>query len=105
MLRNTAGVHVKWRRWWGPWRSDEGGFALGAYQAIRQSRLPARALPEREARRTGRRTGRMAGRGEGQVDVIAGFRKLYDQDTMPLQKKVDALRLYADHVIAKSEAA
>jgi len=24
---------------------------------------------------------------------------------MPLQKKVDALRLYADHVIAKSEAA
>src|SRR5262249_55044061 len=29
-------------------RSDEGVFALGAYQAIRLSRLPARALPERE---------------------------------------------------------
>ena len=39
------------------------------------------------------------------TDVIVGFRNVYDQDTMPLQKKIDALRLYADHVIAKSETA
>jgi hypothetical protein len=30
----------------------KGVFALGAYQAIRPSRLPARALPERRATRT-----------------------------------------------------
>jgi probable F420-dependent oxidoreductase len=41
----------------------------------------------------------------GVTDVIVGFRNVYDRDTMPLQKKIDALRLYADHVIAKSEAA
>jgi hypothetical protein len=41
----------------------------------------------------------------GVTDVIVGFRNVYDQDTMPLQKKIDALRLYADHVIAKSETA
>ena len=41
----------------------------------------------------------------GVTDVIVGFRNVYDQDTMPLQKKINALRLYDDHVIAKSEAA
>jgi len=39
----------------------------------------------------------------GVTDVIVGFRNVYDRDTTPLQKKIDALRLYADHVIAKSE--
>ena len=32
-------------------------------------------------------------------------RNVYDRDTTPLAKKIDALRLYADHVIAKCEAA
>jgi hypothetical protein len=41
----------------------------------------------------------------GVTDVIVGFRNVYDQDTMPLQRKIDALRLYAGHVIAKSEIA
>ena len=41
----------------------------------------------------------------GVTDVGVGFRNVYEQDTMPLQKKIDALRLYADHVIAKSETA
>ena len=41
----------------------------------------------------------------GVTDAIVGFRNVYDQDTMPLQKKIEALRLYADHIIAKSEAA
>ena len=41
----------------------------------------------------------------GVTDVIVGFRNVYDRDTTPLQKKIDALRLYADHVIAKSEVA
>lgn len=41
----------------------------------------------------------------GVTDVIVGFRDVYDQDTMPLQRKIDALRLYAGHVIAKSEIA
>ena len=41
----------------------------------------------------------------GVTDVIVGFRNVYDRDTMPLQKKIDALRLYADYVIAKSEIA
>ena len=41
----------------------------------------------------------------GVTDVIVGFRNVYNQDTMPLQKKIDALRLYAGHVIAKSETA
>ena len=39
------------------------------------------------------------------TDVIVGFRNVYDQDTMPLLKKIDALRLYAGHIIAKSEIA
>ena len=41
----------------------------------------------------------------GVTDVIVGFRNMYDTDTTPLQKKIDALRMFADHVIAKSEAA
>ncbi|MCC6766829.1 MAG: TIGR03619 family F420-dependent LLM class oxidoreductase [Deltaproteobacteria bacterium] len=41
----------------------------------------------------------------GVTDVIVGFRNMYDTDATPLQKKIDALRLYADHVIAKSGAA
>ena len=41
----------------------------------------------------------------GVTDVIVGFRNMYDVDTTPLQKKIDALRLFAEHVIAKSEAA
>ena len=41
----------------------------------------------------------------GVTHGIVGFRNVYDQDTMPLRETIDALRLYADHVIAKSEAA
>ncbi len=41
----------------------------------------------------------------GVTDAIVGFRNMYDKDTTPLQKKIDALRMFADHVIAKSEAA
>ncbi len=41
----------------------------------------------------------------GVTDVIVGFRNMYDTDATPLQKKIDALRLYADHVIAKSAPA
>jgi hypothetical protein len=41
----------------------------------------------------------------GVTDVIVGLRNVNDQETMPLEKKINALRLYADHVIAKSEAA
>jgi probable F420-dependent oxidoreductase len=37
----------------------------------------------------------------GVTDVIAGFRNVYDRDTQTLQQKIDALRLYAEHVIAK----
>jgi hypothetical protein len=40
----------------------------------------------------------------GVTDVIVGFRNMYDTDTTPLQKKIDALRMFADHVISKSEA-
>jgi probable F420-dependent oxidoreductase len=38
----------------------------------------------------------------GVTDVIVGFRNAYEADTMPLERKVDALRQYADHVIAKA---
>ena len=38
---------------------------------------------------------------KGVTDVIVGFRNAYEQDTMTLQQKVDALRGYADRVIAK----
>jgi hypothetical protein len=41
----------------------------------------------------------------GVTDVIVGFRNMYDTDTTPLQKKLDALRMFAEHVIAKSEGA
>jgi probable F420-dependent oxidoreductase len=37
----------------------------------------------------------------GVTDVILGFRNIYDKDTTPLTEKIDALRLYADNVIAK----
>ena len=38
---------------------------------------------------------------KGVTDAIVGFRNAYETDTMPLQQKVDALRGYADRVIAK----
>ena len=41
----------------------------------------------------------------GVTDVIVGFRNMYDKDTTPLQKKLDALNMFAEHVITKCEAA
>jgi probable F420-dependent oxidoreductase len=38
---------------------------------------------------------------KGITDVIVGFRNAYEKDTTPLQQKLDALRQYADNVIAK----
>ncbi len=38
---------------------------------------------------------------KGITDVIVGFRDAYKADTMPLQQKIDALKGYADRVIAK----
>jgi alkanesulfonate monooxygenase SsuD/methylene tetrahydromethanopterin reductase-like flavin-dependent oxidoreductase (luciferase family) len=38
---------------------------------------------------------------QGVTDVIVGFRNAYENDTMPLAQKVDALKGYADRVIAK----
>jgi len=38
---------------------------------------------------------------KGVTDVIVGFRNAYEKDTMPLQQKIDALRGYADRIIAK----
>lgn len=38
---------------------------------------------------------------KGVTDVIVGFRNAYETDTMPLQQKIDAIRGYADRVIAK----
>jgi probable F420-dependent oxidoreductase len=38
---------------------------------------------------------------KGITDLIVGFRNAYEEDRMPLQHKVDALRAYADNVIAK----
>jgi probable F420-dependent oxidoreductase len=38
---------------------------------------------------------------KGVTDVIVGFRNAYEHDTQPLQQKLDALRGYADAVIAK----
>jgi len=32
--------------------------------------------------------------------VIVGFRNVYERDTQTLQQKIDALRGYADRVIA-----
>ena len=37
----------------------------------------------------------------GVTDVLIGFRNVYDKDTMPLQKKIDSLRMFAEHVISK----
>ncbi len=37
----------------------------------------------------------------GITDCIVGFRNAYEVDTMPLQQKIDALRGYADRIIAK----
>ncbi len=37
----------------------------------------------------------------GVTDVIVGFRNAYEADTTPLQDKLDALKGYADRVIAK----
>ncbi len=39
---------------------------------------------------------------KGVTDVIVGFRNAYEADTTTLQRKLDALRAYADRVIAKS---
>jgi probable F420-dependent oxidoreductase len=38
----------------------------------------------------------------GVTDVIVGFRNSYERDTQTLQQKLDALRAYADGVIAKA---
>jgi probable F420-dependent oxidoreductase len=38
---------------------------------------------------------------KGITDVIVGFRNAYETDTTPLQQKIDALRGYADRIIAK----
>jgi alkanesulfonate monooxygenase SsuD/methylene tetrahydromethanopterin reductase-like flavin-dependent oxidoreductase (luciferase family) len=38
----------------------------------------------------------------GVTDVIVGFRDMYAKQEMSLQQKIDALRWYADEVIAKS---
>jgi alkanesulfonate monooxygenase SsuD/methylene tetrahydromethanopterin reductase-like flavin-dependent oxidoreductase (luciferase family) len=38
---------------------------------------------------------------QGVTDVIVGFRNAYENDTMPLPQKVDAIKGYADRVIAK----
>ena len=38
---------------------------------------------------------------KGITDVIVGFRDAYKPDAMPLQQKIDALKGYADRVIAK----
>ena len=37
----------------------------------------------------------------GVTDAIVGFRNAYEKDTMPLEQKTDALRRFADQVIAK----
>jgi probable F420-dependent oxidoreductase len=37
----------------------------------------------------------------GVTDAIVGFRKAYEADVIPLQQKLDALRRFADDVIAK----
>jgi probable F420-dependent oxidoreductase len=38
----------------------------------------------------------------GVTDAIVGFRNAYEKDTQTLQQKIDALRRYADGVIAKA---
>jgi alkanesulfonate monooxygenase SsuD/methylene tetrahydromethanopterin reductase-like flavin-dependent oxidoreductase (luciferase family) len=39
---------------------------------------------------------------QGVTDVIVGFRNVYEQDTQTLSDKIDALRGYAERVIAKA---
>jgi probable F420-dependent oxidoreductase len=39
---------------------------------------------------------------QGVTDAIVGFRNAYQPDTMTIQQKIDALRAYADRVIAKA---
>jgi alkanesulfonate monooxygenase SsuD/methylene tetrahydromethanopterin reductase-like flavin-dependent oxidoreductase (luciferase family) len=41
----------------------------------------------------------------GATDVIVGFRKAYEADRMPLEKKLSAIRRYGDSVIARSRGA
>ena len=38
----------------------------------------------------------------GVTDTIVGFRNAYEKDTQTLQQKLDALRGFADRVIAKA---
>jgi probable F420-dependent oxidoreductase len=38
---------------------------------------------------------------QGVTDVIVGFRNVYEKDTQTLQEKLDALRAYAERVIAR----
>jgi probable F420-dependent oxidoreductase len=38
---------------------------------------------------------------KGVTDTVVGFRNAYETDTMTLQQKLDALRAFADNVIAK----
>ncbi len=38
----------------------------------------------------------------GVTDAVVGFRNAYEKDTMTLQQKLDALRSFADRVIAKT---
>jgi alkanesulfonate monooxygenase SsuD/methylene tetrahydromethanopterin reductase-like flavin-dependent oxidoreductase (luciferase family) len=38
----------------------------------------------------------------GVTDAIVGFRNAYEPDNMPLQQKIDAIKGFADNVIAKS---
>jgi len=39
---------------------------------------------------------------QGVSDVIVGFRNVYGRDMQTLQHKLDALRAYAEQVIAKT---
>jgi hypothetical protein len=39
---------------------------------------------------------------QGVTDVIVGFRNAYEQDTQTLEHKLDALRGFADRVIART---
>jgi hypothetical protein len=37
----------------------------------------------------------------GVTDVIVGFRNVYEGEDMPLERKLDSVRYYADGIIAK----
>jgi probable F420-dependent oxidoreductase len=41
----------------------------------------------------------------GVTDVIVGFRKAYESDSTPLEKKLTAIRRYGDSIIARAKAA